>query len=362
MGEPAVMHPYPTRIAGLRAEMADLDLPAMVITDLVNVRYLSGFTGSNASLGVLADDAFLVTDGRYLDQAAAECPDLRVVSGRQTPEVAVRELAAHPRIGVEANHMTLAGYDRLTANSHRELVPTTDMVERLRRHKDPGEVRLIAKACTIISDVLGVLETEVTPGLTERAVAQRLYWLVQDLGGDDIAFETIVASGPNSAIPHHSPTDRVITAGDLLKIDAGALLQGYHSDITRTYVVGAEPTPKQRNLHNAVRTAAAAARDLALPGVAGQEADAAARAVLMEYGFDENFSHGLGHGVGLQIHEAPMIGREATDTMALGDVLTIEPGAYLPGFGGVRVEDTLALTADGTDCLTTAARELISLG
>ena len=362
MTNPVETHPHAARMVRLREAMSDLDLPAMLITDLVNVRYLCGFTGSNASLGVLADDVFLVTDGRYLDQAAAECPDMRIVPGRQTSEVAVREMSADPRIGVEANHMTLAGYDRLTAISHRELVATTDVVERLRRCKDPGEVRLIARACAIISEVLSILESEIGPGMTERSLAQRLYWLVQDLGGDDIAFDTIVASGPNSAIPHHSPTDRVIEPGDLLKIDAGALLNGYHSDITRTYVVGAEPTPKQRTLHNAVRTAAFAARELARPGVAGQEADAAARSVLAEYGFDDNFSHGLGHGVGLQIHEAPMIGRESTDTMADGDVLTIEPGAYLPGFGGVRVEDTLALTADGTDCLTTAARELIRLG
>lgn len=362
MTTPGVIHPYPERLTGLREAMATLDIPAIVITDLVNVRYLSGFTGSNGSLAVVADDVFLVTDGRYVEQAAAECAGLRVVPGRQAPEVAVRELGQYPRIGVEANHMTLAGYDRLAAASHRELVPTTDVVERLRRHKDPGEVRVIARACAIISEVLGVLEGEITPGMSERAVAQRLYWLVQDLGGDDIAFETIVASGPNSAIPHHSPTDRVIEPGDLLKIDAGALLQGYHSDITRTYVVGADPTPKQRNLHNAVRSAALAARELARPGVPGQEADAAARAVLAEYGFDEHFTHGLGHGVGLQIHEAPMIGRESTDTMADGDVLTIEPGAYVPGFGGVRVEDTLALTAAGTECLTTTARELIRLG
>ncbi len=334
----------------------------MMVSDLVNVRYLTGFTGSNGALALTDEDTFLVTDGRYLEQAAAEAPDVRVVTGRAAADVAVRELPAVGGVAVEADHVTLADYERLTAVAQAPLRPTVGLVAGLRRRKDAGEVSLIRRACGIIDAVLAELTCEIEPGQTEREIARRLYWLVQEHGGDDVAFDTIVATGPHSAIPHHSPTDRPVAAGDLLKIDAGALYRGYHSDITRTFVVGAEPSRDQVALYDAVAAAAAAARDVTRAGTPGSVADAAARDQLATAGFADRFSHGLGHGVGLQIHEAPMLGREQTDTMEAGDVLTIEPGAYIPGFGGVRVEDTLALTEDGTECLTTAARELIRLG
>lgn len=364
--------------------MVGASADSMLVTDLVNVRYLCGFTGSNGSLAVTPDSASLITDGRYVDQAADEAPDILVVSGRATAPTALRLLRdqGSQTVAIEADHVSVALFRTLedgfctegtdagssnttefeTAPGMLRLVSTTGLVEQLRRRKDPGELALIRRACQIICDVFDQLLPEIGPGMTERNIARQLQWLVHEAGADEIAFETIVAAGPNSAIPHHSPTDRPLMVGDLLKIDAGAKFHGYHSDMTRTYVVAAEPTQQQADLHAAVAAAAGAARDLVAIGTPVAAADAAARQVLAGAGLNDRYTHGLGHGVGLQIHEAPMLGRDLPDTMAVGDVLTIEPGAYVPGFGGVRVEDTLAVTEAGTECLTTVARVLIRLG
>ncbi len=357
-------HPYRDRVAALRRAIADQGAAAMVVSDPMNVRYLSGFTGSNGSLAVLVDRVVLVTDGRYVNQAASEAPDVDVVEGRATDDgaLAVMGEADVEAVLIEADHVSWAGHERMARSTTADLIGVSDVVEHLRRHKDPGEVTLITDACEIIDAAVQRLIAAVHPGVTERGLSQQLHRYVFEAGGDDIAFPTIIASGPNSAIPHHEPTDRAVAVGDLLKIDAGALFQGYHSDMTRTFVVAADPTPEQADLHRAVAEAAAAARALVRPGTPVAEADLAARAALAEAGLEERYTHGLGHGVGLRIHEAPMLRRDLTDTIAAGDVLTIEPGAYVPGFGGVRVEDTLVVTDDGAECLTSLPRELIRLG
>lgn len=364
MTEPTQTSRYVARLDAARAALAHFDVGALVISSPVNVRYLTGFTGSNASVLLTETDSILVTDGRYIDQARTEASDLVVLRARETDSEAVSEAVrlGAARIALEAEHVSWADHDALSAATASRLIPTRGVVEKLRRHKDPDELQLIAEACRIICAALERLLVQIRPGLTERAVARRLAEYMLDLGADDVAFETIVAGGPNTAIPHHTPTDRPLGVGDLLKIDAGALFHGYHSDVTRTFVVGADPTPEQRRLHTAVAEAAAAARAVVAPGVPVAAADGAAREVLRAAGLEDNYTHGLGHGVGLQIHEAPMLGHRMTDTIAQGDVLTIEPGAYVPGFGGVRVEDTLAISADGSECLTPLARELIRLG
>lgn len=345
--------------------LARVDAPALVVHSPANVRYLTGFTGSNGSVLVAAGELVLVTDGRYVDQAAQECPQASVVVGRDTLRGAVAHAREHhgARVALEAEHVSLAAYDRLAAAfPGTELVPTTDVVESLRRCKDGGERDLIARACATIGEAVEAVAADVRPGLTERRVARRLEELLVELGADGDAFPSIVAGGPNSAIPHHQPTDRELHPGDLLKIDAGALVRGYCSDLTRMFVVGAEPTPEQRDLHEAVAASAAAARDLLAPGVSAADLDAAARAALAAAGLADRFTHGLGHGVGLEIHEAPMLSAAAPVTIEVGDVLTIEPGAYLPGFGGVRIEDTLAVTDTTVDCLTPVTRELRRVG
>lgn len=336
---------------------------ALLVTDRVNVAYLSGFTGSHGCLLLTPAGASLVTDGRYVDQAARQCPDVTVLVERCSEVAAVRLACADALapVALEAEHITLQQYGELVdvaGQSH--LMATRGLVEKQRRAKDPYEIGCITEACRLIDAALAHVLPAIVPGATEKQIANALDRAVVDLGADAVGFETIVAAGANSAIPHHSPTSVRLQPGDLLKIDAGARFRGYHSDMTRTFVVGAEPSMRQRDVFAAVAAAAAAARDTVGPGTPVAAADAAARGELG--GLADRFTHGLGHGVGLQIHEAPMLSARSADTMDPTDVLTIEPGVYLPGFGGVRIEDTLLVTETGSRCLTTTPRDLIRLG
>lgn len=335
----------------------------MLVTDLANIGYLTGFTGSNAAVVLTADTAVLITDGRYQHAAAEQCPGLPVVDDRDAAGGALAWAGQRTgaEVAFEAEHVSFAEYQRWRQRfTELRLVPTIGLVEQQRRRKDAAELGVLTRACTITTEAIGALAADVRPGVTERWLARRFAERVLDLGGDGLAFDPIIAAGPNSAIPHHRPTDRPLAAGDLLTIDAGAKLDGYHADCTRCFVVGAPPTTEQRELFDAVATAAAQARAALAIDVGSRELDAAARAALGR--FEPHFRHGLGHGVGLAIHEAPMLGAQSTATIAHGDVLTIEPGAYLPGFGGVRIEDTLAVAESGITCLTGAARDLIRLG
>ena len=338
---------------------------ALLVTDLVNVRYLSGFTGSNAALAVAPDQSFLITDGRYRDQAQMECPDVTIVIDRALAKVGCDQMLAlgvH-YVAVEADHMSVAEYRQLDQSLLEvELLATSGIVEAARRTKDPYEVAQITRACELISEAVDQLLPTIAVGQSERRIARTLESLLLDLGAAGLGFDTIVAAGANSAIPHHAPTEYAVAAGDMLKVDAGALFAGYRSDMTRTYVVGAEPTQRQQELHDAVAQAAQAARDVVAVGVTIRAADDAARTVLRQHGLEDQFTHGLGHGVGLQIHEAPMVNHNSTGSMAAADVFTIEPGAYLPGFAGVRIEDTLVVADEGSQILTTTDRQFIRLG
>ena len=352
------------RVDRLRDAIVAAGAPsALLVSGLVNIRYLTGFTGSNASVAVTPDDVVLVTDGRYLEQVATQAPRVTVVDARDTLPAAIRVAGemGQTRIGIEAEHLSLAQFQRIDATDV-DLVPTTGVIEGLRRTKDSDELEQLRSACALISGAVTNVMPRIHAGLTERQIDRMLTDELLDQGADGPAFPAIVATGPHSAIPHHTPTDRPVQVGDLLKIDAGALVGGYHSDMTRTFVVGAEPTPRQRELHEAVAAAALAARDAVAAGVPSAQPDVAAREELRRRQLEDLYTHGLGHGVGLDIHEAPMLGRTQTDTIAAGDVLTIEPGVYVPGFGGVRIEDTIAVTDDGTKCLTSVARDLIRLG
>ncbi|MEZ5116895.1 MAG: Xaa-Pro peptidase family protein [Candidatus Nanopelagicales bacterium] len=338
----------------------------LLVTGLVNVRYLTGFTGSNAVLLLPVDgDPLLGTDGRYVTQCARECPDLELLVDRATP-TAVAAAASQrglPVLGVEAEHVTLAGFDGLReAAPTATYVHTSGLVETLRTSKDDEEIALLREACRITDAALADLLPEIRVGLTERQVARRLESLMLDHGAQAPAFETIVATGPNSAIPHHDPTDREIAAGDLLKIDFGALYGGYHADETRTFVVGAPAQDWQRDLHTLVADAQRAGREALRDGAELPALDAAARDVIDDAGHADHYGHGLGHGVGLEIHEAPIVGPRATGRIHARTPVTVEPGVYLPDRGGVRIEDTLLVTADGAESLTTTTRELLVLG
>jgi Xaa-Pro aminopeptidase len=347
----------------------------MLVTDLINVRYLSGFTGSNAALLVFADgdDAVLATDGRYRTQAAQQAPDVEVAIERACGRYLAERAAAAKtrRVGFESHVVTVDGYDALAAalgeaGGTTELVRASQTVEALREIKDAGEVALLRLACEAADAALADLVDRggLRPGRTEREVGRELEALMLDHGADGISFETIVASGANSAIPHHRPTEAVLAAGDFVKIDFGALVGGYHSDMTRTFVLG-KAADWQLEVYQLVADAQRAGREALQPGADLRDVDAAARLVIADAGHGEHFGHGLGHGVGLQIHEAPGIGAAAAGTLRAGSVVTVEPGVYLPDRGGVRIEDTLVV-ADETsghapELLTRFPKELAIL-
>lgn len=338
----------------------------MLVTDLVNVRYLSGFTGSNAALLVFAerDTPVLATDGRYVTQAAAQAPDAEVVIERAVgPALAARAAAGVRRLGFESHVVTVDGFSSLErAGAGVEFVRAAGMVERLREVKDVGEIAILRLACEAADAALHDLVERggLRPGRTEKEVRRDLESLMLDHGADGVSFETIVATGSNSAIPHHRPTDAVLATGDFVKIDFGALVAGYHSDMTRTFVLGSA-ADWQRELYELVSTAQAAGRAAVLPGADLPGVDAAARQVIADAGHAEHFGHGLGHGVGLQIHEAPGISASAVGTLLAGAAVTVEPGVYLPGRGGVRIEDTLVVGSEDApepELLTRFPKEL----
>ncbi|HEX7322256.1 MAG TPA: aminopeptidase P family protein [Mycobacterium sp.] len=361
----------------LSARIAALDLGAMLVTDLVNVRYLCGFTGSAGALLVYADErpALLVTDGRYRTQAARQVPDLPVVIERAGARhlAAVAAAAGVRRLGFESHVVTVDGFDALAEAladvAGVELVRASGAVETLREVKDAGEVALLRLACEAADSALGDLVDRggLRPGRTEREVGRELESLMLDHGADAAAFETIVAAGANSAIPHHRPTDAVLAAGDFVKIDFGARVAGYHSDMTRTFVL-APVADWQREIYRLVAAAQLAGRSALLPGARLRDVDAAARQVIADAGYAESFGHGLGHGVGLRIHEAPGVNATADGTLLAGAVVTVEPGVYLPDRGGVRIEDTLVVGGEvaeapgqAPELLTRFPRELTIL-
>ncbi|QEN14696.1 aminopeptidase P family protein [Mycolicibacterium sp. ELW1] len=354
----------------LAAALAADGLDAIVISDLVNVRYLSGFSGSNAALLVFAGDTpdVLATDSRYRTQAAQQAPDLETVieraCGRHLVGRAVADGAR--RIGFESHVVTVDGFDALAREVDEqptaELVRASGTVEALREIKDAGEIALLRLACEAADAALAVLVSSdgLRPGRTEREVGRQLEALMLEHGADGPSFETIVATGANSAIPHHRPTDAVLASGDFVKIDFGALVGGYHSDMTRTFVLGAA-ADWQLEIYDLVAASQRAGRNALEVGAELRDVDGAARQVIVDAGYGEFFGHGLGHGVGLQIHEAPGINSAAAGTLLAGSVVTVEPGVYLPDRGGVRIEDTLVVGERSPELLTRFPKELTVL-
>ncbi|MFL6130510.1 MAG: M24 family metallopeptidase [Mycobacteriales bacterium] len=350
-----------------RARAAGLD--AVLVTRLVNVRYLTGFTGSNGALLVPVDPTgpdVLCTDGRYVTQAGRQAPDVELLVDRASaPALAGRAGGGRPRrLGYESHDVTVDLHAVLARRAAgAELVSIEQAVEALRAVKDDDEIALLREACAIADRALAELLAAggLRPGRTEREVGRDLDARMLELGADARSFETIVAAGPDSAVPHHRPVDRVLERGDLVKLDFGATRGGYHSDMTRTLVLG-EPADWQREVYDLVRAAQRAGREALAAGADVRAVDAAARAVVTAGGHGEAFPHGLGHGVGLEIHEAPALSPAGAGTLVDRMAVTVEPGVYLPGRGGVRIEDTLVVR-DGAepDLLTTTTKDLVVL-
>lgn len=350
----------------LRALLREQGIEAALVTRLVNVRYLTGFTGSNGALLVTAEgtDTFC-TDGRYTIQSARQVPDLDRVVGRDCAATLAgyAHAARIGRLGYESHEVSVDGRAALLeASGGAELVSISQAVEHLRVIKDDGEIALLRQACAIADQALADLLAAggLRPGRSEREIGRDLDNRMLQHGADAISFETIVACGPNSAIPHHRPTDRELARGDLLKLDFGATYRGYHSDMTRTMVLG-QPAGWQRDLYQLVAEAQRLGRQALTPGAGVVAVDGASREHIARAGHAEQFGHGLGHGVGLQIHEAPSLSPLGVGTLAELMPVTVEPGVYLEGRGGVRIEDTLVVRADGPELLTMTTKDLVVL-
>ncbi len=350
------------RRARLVTALTQRGLAGVVITTLVNVRYLTGFTGSNGALLVPREGpAVFFTDGRYRDQATEELPDLEHVIRRDLV-AAMAEQVSDGRWGVETHALSVDGHARLALRTPgASLVSADRAVEELRVVKDDVEIDHLRTACDISTRALEGLLTGPLVGRTERDVARDLESRMLNLGAEAIAFETILAAGENSAIPHHSPTDRVLKSGDFMKADFGARIAGYHADCTRTVVLG-RADDWQREVYSAVQESQAAGLELLRDGVAIADSDAAARGSLERSGWLEAFTTGLGHGVGLEIHEDPFIAAQHTGKLVSRTVLTMEPGIYVPGRGGVRIEDTAIVTTGAPEVLTTMTKDLMEIG
>ncbi len=349
----------------LRGILGERGMAAVLISTLVNVRYLTGFTGSNAALLVCADgrDVF-ATDGRYTEQAATQLPDVERITTRCLIDdlltlVAERSL---PDLALETHRLSADDRDRAASSFPGRTRRLGEAVEALRVIKDETEIAALRSACRISVEALEQLLEGPFVGRTELDVARDLEWRMYALGAEAIGFDTIVASGPHSAIPHHEPTERQLRPGDLLKIDFGARFAGYHADCTRTMVVHEPPAAWQREIYDLVAEAQAAGRHALVPGAAQSSVDQAARQVIQGAGHGERFSHGVGHGVGLEIHEDPYLAAQSTGKLVDRTPVTVEPGVYLPGRGGVRIEDTLVVRPDATELLTTTTRELLVVG
>ncbi len=345
-------------------KIAEAGADAALITSRPNVRYLTGLASSNASLLLpVSGGGVLATDSRYALAARRDCPDLeliveRFVEPRLAAEMTSRGLRT---VAFEAHEMSVERHAELTAAADGvTTVPFGRKIEELRTVKDPSELELLATACRITCQAIADVFAHIRPGLTERQLAASLDRRMVDLGAEHPAFDTIVASGPNGAIPHHSPADRPMRRGDLITMDFGALYGGYHADMTRTVALG-EPAGWQREIYELVAAAQRSGIEAAQPGADVIDVDAAARDLIRDAGHAEHFQHGLGHGVGLEVHEAPMIGYSRPGKLVERVPVTVEPGVYLPGKGGVRIEDVLVVGADGMGLLTTTTRELLVL-
>jgi Xaa-Pro aminopeptidase len=356
------------RLAKLRQAITQSEerLDALLVYQPENRRYISGFTGSEAMLFITPERAVLATDSRYWEQAEHEAPEFSVyqVKTKYVTEMAdILKAAGDPRcIGFESTFITVDQLDQLMdAAPEVEWVATKGMVEDLRLIKDESEIELMQQAARIADQGFEFLRQTLRPGMTERQASWELEAFMRTHGADKIAFDLIVGSGPNGAMPHHHSDSRVIQAGEPIVLDLGAQVGGYHSDLTRTICLGQPQDGRFLEIYDIVRRAQETALHGIRAGMPGVEADKLARDVIEAAGYGDNFGHGLGHGVGLAVHESPRAGRTSEDTLLAGSTLTIEPGIYISGWGGVRIEDLTRIGENGVQLLSRASKEPLVL-
>jgi Xaa-Pro aminopeptidase len=354
------------RLAALRKKLSAERIDALLLSSLPNIRYLTGFSGSSALALATHSEIRLITDFRYETQVQDEVgtsAEVRIepVSLWTGLWDMLSRLTSIEVIGFESAHMYHRDFQRLLTDGARwQWRPELNLVEALRESKDPEEVALIAKAADIATRALAVVIPQLAPGQSELRVAGILERALRDEGSEEAPFAPIVASGPRSALPHARASERVIEKGDFLLLDFGAQHRGYCSDITRTFIVGV-PTPEQREIYAVVRDANHIAAHSVRAGMTGMAADALARRYIDAQGHGDAFGHSLGHGLGLEVHESPRLAKTAEGPLVAGAVVTIEPGIYRPGWGGVRIEDDVHLSENGPQILTNFSRELIEV-
>ena len=358
------------RLDLLRCRFRPLGVANFLVTRMSNVRYLCGFTGSNGILFVTRRDAYFITDGRYTNQAQEQVKGAQVFTyhgGGTMSEAFIREVKSNKeirfrgRIGIEAQFMSVDFFQtlrRVFPGSHT--IETELVVEDISAVKDDVEIDAIRRAVKITDEVFNTLLTDIKPGVSEMDLSAEISYRQRKLGAEKDAFETIVASGPRSALPHGIASNRKIEKDDFVTFDFGCIVDGYPSDMTRTVVVG-KASRKQREIYDLVKEAQAAAVDAIQAGTKCSDVDNVARQIIAKGGYGDRFTHGLGHGLGLEVHGRPVLSRISNTKLKPGMVVTVEPGIYIDGFGGVRIEDDVLVTSNGHDNLTQSPRELIEL-
>ncbi|WP_257161220.1 M24 family metallopeptidase [Corynebacterium cystitidis] len=353
---------FDTRRRALAAKLAGMRLDDILVTHLTHVRYLTGFSGSNAALTLSKDrSTAIATDGRYTTQIAEEVPDIEATIRRQCATALLENIGGGRRVGYEADYVTVTQLEKLekTCPEGVTLVPVRGIIEAQRAIKDASELIELTDIATLTTQaMLDMLAAgEIAAGRTEIAIAADLEYRMRCLGAERTSFDTIVASGPNSAKPHHTAGQRVLADGDLVTIDFGAHRHGFNSDMTRTFNVG-KPHDFAREIYDVVLRAQQAGIRAATPGTALRDIDAAARSIIEDAGYGDYFTHTTGHGIGLDVHEAPSASTRSDEILAENMTLTIEPGIYVPGRGGVRIEDTLVITSGAPKIITGVSKEL----
>lgn len=353
-----------SRVEKLRSAMAEANIPALLVTEINNLRYISGFTGSTG-IGLITEyDAWFFADPRYIIQAKDECQGFEivpVVDGFMKTVGGLVKDKGFKLLAFERQHVSFATYEDLR-NTVPEvrLQPVSNLVEDLRAVKDDGEIEIIRQAAKIADDTFEHVLNIIRPGMTERELALEIEWHMRKLGAVREGFGSIVASGPRGALPHASPTDKPLQKGELVVMDYGAYFRGYNSDITRTVCIG-KADSQQREVYEIVREAQQLGVETLRPGLKGQDVDRAVREFISARGYGDKFGHGLGHGLGLQVHDVGALGKTSTTEIKPGMVFTVEPGIYIEGWGGVRIEDDVLVTDSGSERLTLSPRELIEI-
>jgi Xaa-Pro aminopeptidase len=351
------------RIEKIISSLNERGLDGILITSPFNRRYASNFTGTAGSVLISQKKSVFITDFRYVEQAEKQCKGYEIVQQKKSmkEEIANQvEKLGIKKLGFEQDYVTFAQYKEFESAFETELIPVSGIIEKLRLIKSESEIKILKEAARIADAAFEHIITFIQPGITELEVSNELEFFMRKEGATSSSFDTIVASGHRSALPHGVATDKILEKGDLVTLDFGAYYQGYVSDITRTIAVG-EPNEKLKEIYDIVYEAQKRGVASIKPGMSGKEADALTRDYITEKGYGEYFGHSTGHGIGLEVHEGPNLSLKSDIVLEPGMVVTVEPGIYIPGLGGVRIEDDTLITSKGNETLTHSTKELIIL-